>query len=129
MSLPIQKGFWQDAVIANTREKLKDLYYKSPDIAQNEKLCILEFWGQYEGLKQLLGDKWLPFVEWFLNTVSTETITRCLRSLKEDGTITLTPEQTEKREKRETSHRTYWGNEKRLRNGRESLSECDTDVF
>jgi len=126
--LPIQKGFWQDSVIANTREKLRELYYKSPDIAQSEKLCLLEFWSQYEGLSNLLGDKWLSFVEWFLNTTSPETITRCLRSLKEEGIITLTPEQSEKREKRENSHRKYWGNDTRLRNGCERLSERDSDA-
>lgn len=127
--LPVQKGFWNDQVIANTREKLRELYYKSPDIAQNEKLCIIEFWGQYEGLRQILGDKWIPFVEWFLNTVSPETITRCLRSLKEDGTIILTPEQTENRERKENGHRRYWGNEKRLRNACESLYNRDSDAF
>jgi len=126
MSLPIQKGFWNDQVIANTREKIRELYHKSPDIAQSEKLCLLEYWSQYEGLSILIADKWPIFIEWFFNTTSPETITRCLRSLKEDGTIALTPEQTEKRQERENSHRKYWGNDKR--NGCQKLSERDSDA-
>ena len=101
MSLTIQKGFWQDTVIADTRRKLAELYYKNTAIAQSEKQCIWEFWVNYEGLTELLDGKLEALHNWFLKATSPETITRCLRSLKEDGTIELTPYKVRQREERE----------------------------
>ena len=89
MPLAVQKGFFKDKVIAKTQTKLIELYHKNPEIARSEKRCLLEFWATYEQLSDILGDKWLPFVDWFMDATLPETITRCLRSLKEDGTITL----------------------------------------
>ena len=51
--LPIQKGFWNDQVIANTREKLRELYASSglsirPKTKQSniEQLkLMIEAWG------------------------------------------------------------------------------------
>jgi hypothetical protein len=115
MSLPVQKGFWQDKVLADTHQKLAELYYRNPSIAQSEKRIILEFWQVCEGLTQILGDKSPDFISWFLKATSPETITRCLRSLKEDGTVNLTPDIAKRRQEREQEWRTYWGNEKRGR--------------
>ena len=114
MSLVIQRGFWQDTVMANTREKLAELYHDNPEIAQSDKRCLIEFWSTYEGLSDLLGDKWQGFVEWFLKTTSPETISRCLRALKEDGTITIDPEKAKQRQEQENDWRHYFGSEKRL---------------
>jgi hypothetical protein len=115
MSLPVQKGFWQDKVLADTRQKLAELYYRNPGIVQSEKRVILEFWQAYEGLAHVLGDKLMPFLNWFLKANSPETITRCLSSLKEDGTIKLSDDGVKRRQEREQEWRTYWGNEKRGR--------------
>lgn len=117
MSLPTQLGFWQDKVLADTRSKLTELYQNEPEIAQSEKQCILQFWTNYEGLDSVLEDRWSDFAEWFLGATSPETITRCLRSLKEDGTIQLTPEQKQKRQKREQEWRQQWGRQRKLRDG------------
>ena len=114
MSITVQRGFWQDTYLADTRRKLAELYYKKPDIAQSEKRVILEYWSTYEHLSSLLDDKWTPFVDWFLNATSPETITRCLRALKEDRTITLSQKRVKQRKEREQDWRQYWGNEKRL---------------
>ncbi len=112
MSITVQKGFWQDTFLADTRRKLAELYYKNPDIAQSEKRVILEFWSTYEQLSSILDDKWLPFVDWFLGATSPETVTRCLRALKEDGTIKLTQEKVKQRKEREQEWRSYWGKRK-----------------
>lgn len=107
-----QKGFWQDKVIAKTQEKLTQLYRDNPDMANSEKDCILEYWLRYEGLDSVLGDKLDSFNCWFKKATSPETITRCLRGLKEDGTIQLTPKGKKQRSEREESWRNYWGNQK-----------------
>lgn len=116
MSLPVQGAlFGPNKVLADTRRKLAELYFKNPKIAESEKRVILEFWRVYEGLDQVLGDKLTPFISWFSTATSPETITRSLRALKEDGTISLSPENTKKRQEKEQEWRSYWGNEKRLR--------------
>ena len=115
MSLTIQKGFWGDTVLANTRNKLAELYHNNPNIAESEKRAILEYWKSYDGLAEVLGDKLTQFTSWFFNATSPETITRCLRSLKEDGTIELTPERIKQRQEREQQYRQFWGNEARQR--------------
>lgn len=115
MSLAVQKGFWQDKYLADTRQKLATLYFKRPEVFENEKQVILEYWQAYEGLSKVLGGKLSDFLQWFMRSTSTETITRCLRSLKEDGTIKLDPEKAKQRQEREQEWRQYWGNEKRLR--------------
>jgi hypothetical protein len=115
MSLPTQLGFWQDKILADTRSKLAELYQNEPKIAHSEKQCILQFWTAYEGLHSLLGDKFPDFSDWFLEVTSPETITRCLRSLKEDGTIQLTPQQRQKKQKHEQEWRQHWGKQRGLR--------------
>ena len=110
-----QFGFWQDAYLANARQKLAELYHKNPEIAESEKRVILEYWQEFENLSGILGDKFTHFVSWFLKATSPETITRCLRALKEDGTITVSPEIARKRQEREQECRQFWGNEARQR--------------
>ncbi len=101
MSLVTQKGFWQDTVLATTRQKLAVLYHKQPDIAQSEKQCLLEYWSTYEQLSALLDGNWDKFVDWFTHATSPETITRCLRALKEDGTIQLNTKDEEERQEQQ----------------------------
>ena len=115
MSLAVQKGFWQDKVLADTRQKLAQLYFKNPKIAESEKRVILEFWQAYEGLDLVVRDKLQTFISWFFTATSPETITRCLRALKEDGTIIITPENAKRRQEQEQQWRHYWCNETRGR--------------
>ena len=123
MSLTVQKGFWQDSILASTRTKLAELYYKKPDIAKSEKRCLLEYWSNYERLEAILGDKWQEFEEWFIGATSPETITRCLRSLKENGTILVAPKDERRRREQENGWCRYWGNEKRLWQGDDNGQE------
>ena len=115
MSVAVQKGFWQDKYLADTRQKLAKLYFKNPQISESEKRVILEFCQAYDGLAQVIGKQLHSFASWFSTATSPETITRSLRALKEDGTITLTPEARKGRPERQEEHRGYWGNEKSLR--------------
>jgi len=118
-SIPVQKSlFGPDKYLADTRQKLTNLYCRKPEIFEKEKQVILEFWRNYEGLEDALKDKLPNFIEWFKNSTSPETITRSLRSLKEDGTIQLSPEKAKQRQEKEQEHRQFWGNEARLRGER-----------
>ena len=115
MSIAVQKGFWgRDKFLADTKQKLATLYYQKPEVFEKEKQGILEYWQAQEGLGNVLKDKLPVFIDWFKSITSPETITRCLRSLKEDGTIELGPDKQKQRQEREQEWRSYWGNEKRL---------------
>jgi len=105
-----QLGFFNDVYLTNTRQKLAELYHTNPSIADSEKKAILEYWKTYDGLEEVLGDKIPQFTAWFFKSTSNETITRCLRALKEDGTIQLSPEKVKQRQEREHQHREYWRN-------------------
>jgi hypothetical protein len=112
-----QFGFFQDIYLANAKQKLSELYNKNPNIAESEKRVILEYWKAYDGLTDVLGDKLLQFTAWFFKATSNETITRCLRALKEAGTIPLTPEKIMQRQEKEQQHKDFWINERSI-NGR-----------
>jgi len=116
MSLTVQKGFWgRDKFLADTKQKLDTLYYQKPEVFEKEKQVILEYWQTYEGLGNILKDKLPVFTDWFKSITSPETITRCLRSLKEDGTIKLDPEQVQQRQEQGNHWRQFWSNEKQTR--------------
>ena len=102
-----QLGFFQDTFIGKTRDKLAELCRNNPEVAQYEKKCLLEFWDTFENLSPILADKWQDFTDWFMRATSPETITRCLRSLKEDGTIVLNPESAQHGQ--EHDYRQFWG--------------------
>ena len=119
MSLTVQTGFWQNKVLADTRHKLAQLYLQNPQVAESEKKVILSFWEEFEGLPQVLDGKLSEFTSWFLSVTSPETITRCLRALKEDGTIVLTSERKKQRQESQNEWRQYWGMQRRLRKDRQ----------
>ena len=110
MSLAIQKGFWQEKIIADTKRKLSELYSEKPQIADSDKRACLEFWQNYEGLADVLGEKLPSFISWFYSATSSATITRCLRGMKQDGTIPLTPEKQNYRQENAQNWRQYWSN-------------------
>ena len=116
-----QLGFFQDVYLADTSQKLAELYSNNPQIFDSPKQVILEFWRAYEGLDQVLGDRLNQFIDWFKSATTPETLTRCVRSLKEDGTILVSPESAKQRREQEQEWRSFWGNDKRLRgkNGQE----------
>ena len=80
MSLTVQKGFWQDKVLAATRQKLAALYYKNPSIVETEKRVILEFWQEYEGLGEILDDKLPLFISWLKLSYCTKIMNKISRN-------------------------------------------------
>ena len=87
-TLPVQKGFWQDAYIGNVRQKMEELNLYYPEALKSEKTSILAYWLEFEYLQDILGENWKQFRYWFLNkATSPETITRCRRAMKESDTL------------------------------------------
>ena len=119
VNIPIQRSmFGPDKYFADTRQKLANLYYKNPEVFKKEKQVILEYWRTYEGLDEVLKDRLPVFIEWFKTNTSPETITRSLRSLKEDGTIQLSSAKIQERQENEQKYRQFWGDEARQRYNR-----------
>ena len=111
--IPKQSGFFGlDKLIGNMETILTEAYRENQEIADNPKLAILAVW-KAEGLGRILGDKLKEFSDFFMSASSNETITRCLRSLKENGVIQLTHKKVKERQEREQDWRQYWGNERR----------------
>jgi hypothetical protein len=117
MSLAIQKTlFGPEKVIGDARTKLAELYHYHPEYFDKEKTVILQYWLEFDGLREVLGHRANEFIEWFRNATSPETITRCLRALKEDGTVKLSDKNIKRREERQLDWQKYWGNDARNRN-------------
>ena len=57
MTLMVQKGFWQDAVIGNVRQELEELHHYHPKAFTSEKTCMVEYWKEFENLQEVLGDR------------------------------------------------------------------------
>ena len=106
----VQKGFWQDEFIGATRRKLEELYYNNPEAFTSEKRCILEYYETFEHLSDVLGDKLAPFKAWFYKATSPETISRCRRSLREEGIIKLASEEAEQKQNKMEQWQDYFRN-------------------
>ena len=116
MTIGIQKTLWgYDKFIGDAKQKIIHLYQNHPEAFDSEKMLLLKYWEFYEQLDLVLGDKLEAFRSWFIRCTSPETLTRCHRSLKEDGTIQLSPEKQEQQQEREQEWRSFWGNRARHR--------------
>ena len=106
----IQKGFWQDNFIGTTRAKLEELYRNRPKAFEADKETMLAFWSQFENLEFIIGDKFQEFSDWFISrrATSPETISRCCRAMREDGTISSNPEESGQGKEQADNWRKYW---------------------
>jgi len=111
MTIGIQKTLWgYDKFIGDAKQKMMHLYRNHPEAFDSEKQLMVKYWEFYEELDVVLEDKYESFKSWFLKATSPETLTRCHRALKEDGTIQLNPEKQEQQQEREQEWRSFWGN-------------------
>jgi hypothetical protein len=115
MTIAVQTSFLgPDRFIGDTRQKLLHLYYKNPEAFKQEKQILLAYWCHYEGLDEILGDKLEAFTEWMVKTATPpNTISRCHRGLKEDGSIPLDPIEKDHRQEQANGWCNYWGDEAR----------------
>ena len=115
MTIGIQKTLWgYEKFIGDTRQKMEHLYRNHPEAFDSEKQLMIKYWEFYEQLDAVLGDKLEAFRSWFIRCTSPETLTRCHRALKEDGSIPFTDKEQKQHQEQEQQWRSYWGNEKRL---------------
>ena len=110
-----QLGFFEDVYIGNIRAKLSELCINNPDIVTDERKVLLEYWRTFDNLDSILGDKLPDFLSWWEHATLPETLSRCLRSLKEQGTVKVTHEDELQKHKQEQQWRSFWGNEKGMR--------------
>jgi hypothetical protein len=121
MTVGIQKTLWgYDKFIGDSRQRMMHLYDSHPEAFDSEKQMMLKYWEFFEQLDLVLEDKLEAFRVWFLKCTSPETLSRCHRSLKEDGSISLNDTEREQRQEQGNQCRQYWGNEKRLREDNEN---------
>ena len=125
MSIAIQKNlFGFDRFIGDTRQKLLHLYHKNPDTFNREILILIEYWCHYDGLEDILAEKLEPFKSWCFNRATPpNTISRCHRALKEDGSIPVSSKEQDDRREQESQWRNYFGNEKKLARGSDNSDE------
>lgn len=116
MTIGIQKTLWgYDKFTGDAKQKMMHLYRNHPEAFDSEKELMFKYWEFYEQLDVVLEDKYEAFKSWFLRATSPETLTRCHRSLKEDGSIKLTTEEKGQRQESGNHWRQFWSNEKRFR--------------
>lgn len=108
MSITVQKGFFKDQYLSNVREKLRFLYQRDPSIAHSEKKTILAYWKAYDGLASHVVNDIHAFEEWYLTATSNESITRCLRALREDGTLKASQDEINRRQQQAREYRRFW---------------------
>lgn len=104
--------FGQLQIIGDTESKLIDLYHQNPIIFNSIKRTLIEYW-KTEGLGQVLGDILPAFESWWLSSATTsETLTRCIRSLKERGVIELSDQEERERKEAQELYRDFYARRK-----------------
>ena len=115
MTIAVQKGFWQDTYIGNIRQKLSELCKNNPNIVTDERHILVEYWRTFDNLDAVLEDRLPNFLSWWERATLPETLSRCLRSLKAEGIVKVSPEVEQQKQEQENQWRQYFGNEARIR--------------
>ena len=99
-----------EQTIGDVRDKIIYLHKKEPEIANNDEFLVDAFWGEFDGLRDVLGDKYDDFRKWFMNKATkTSSIQRSRRSLTEEGTLQAHKPVEEARADKEKEYRYAWG--------------------
>ena len=82
MRIPVQSSFLGlNRLMARMEQVLIEACENDPKIAENPRKAMIAVWVS-EGLKEILGDKFEIFRDFFLSCTTPETISRALRKLK-----------------------------------------------
>ena len=99
-----------EKVLGDNRDKIWKVYQRIPEVAQNDTLLQLAFWEEFDGLKQVLGDRYDAWVEWYLHhATDAESIRRSRQSLTEHGILPQREEIRQKRAWKAGMWKKYWG--------------------
>jgi hypothetical protein len=107
MTIAVQQGFWGlNRLMARMERVLKDAYEEDHAIGDNPRQAMIAVWVS-EGLKDVLGDKFEAFRDFFLGCTTPETISRACRKLKAEGHIVTTEENLVERRQQQATWRDY----------------------
>jgi hypothetical protein len=99
-----------EKVLGDNRDKIKQLFEIEPEIANNDRLLMLCFWGEFDGLMDVLGDKYGDFGEWFLTRATNpESLRRPRQSMTEYGELPQASRVKKRRGELADVWRKYWG--------------------
>ena len=99
-----------EKIIGDVRDKIMYLYEKEPEIVNSDQLLVVAFWGEFDGLRDVLGDRYDDFKKWLMNDATkTSYIERSRRSLTEAGTLKAREPVEEGRADKYEEERKYWG--------------------
>ena len=99
-----------EKLVGDNRDKIWHIYRKVPEVANDDALLQLCFWEEFDGLKEVLGDRFGDFVKWYLHhATDAESIRRPRQSLTEHKILPQREKIKEKRKARAENWRKYWG--------------------
>ena len=99
-----------EQVLGDNRDKIKQLFEMVPDIANDDRLLMLCFWGEFDGLKDVLGNKYGDFGQWFLTKATKpESLRRPRQSMQEYGELPARAQIKKLRAELAEVWRKYWG--------------------
>ncbi len=107
MTVPVQSSFFGlNRLMARMEEVLIEACENDPKIADNPRKAMITVWIS-EGLKEVLGDKFEPFRDFFMSCTTPETISRAMRKLKADGRIAETTDKLAERRQQQEIWQNY----------------------
>ena len=110
MTIPVQSSFFGlNKLMARMEQVLVEACENHPKIAENPRKAMITVWVS-EGLKEVLGDKFETFRDFFMSCTTPETISRALRKLKADGRIGEPEDRLAERRGQQDIWRRYMGN-------------------
>jgi len=96
-------------VVGDNREKIMGLYRGDPNLANNDRALMLAFWKEYDGLKEVLGDRFVDFADWWIKQATNpESIRRSRQNLTENTKIWQKRSVKKSRDDMAGAYRGYW---------------------
>jgi hypothetical protein len=97
-------------VVGDNSDKIMEIYRKDPNVANDDRLLILAFWREYDGLKDVLGDKYPDFCDWWAKQATKpESIRRSRQSLTERKIMLPKKKTADNREAMRSGYWKYYG--------------------
>jgi len=97
-------------VVGDNSERIMELYRKDPNVANDDRVLMLAFWKAYDGLEDVLGDRYEDFCDWWVKQATKpESIRRSRQSLTERKIILQKTRTAKNRENMRSGFWKYYG--------------------